>query len=224
MWDQLIGVKLTFSDFVLIGILCAILYGLSSLEVQSAEFDKSATDQQMADMKFATLNAFLGIPLSLICGVVAESGALGHFAGLLSLAPMIFIIAFWVKHHRFGSRLIDADAFSKYAINYHRNNVVNFIGNHQISRNELLTEDQIFEGCSRNLVPETALKMIALMGAGERLSIQMGIQDLLDTLVFDRKKLGEILEVLVASRVLRKEDIGNIACYRLVDWTPPTKQ
>jgi hypothetical protein len=221
-WDELVGVKLTFSEFVLVGILCAILYGLSSLEIQSAQFNKTADDRQMADMRLATLSAFLGIPLSLICGVVAESGVLGHFSGLLALVPIIFIVAFWVKHHRFGSQLLDAEGLSKYTSDYYRNTVLTFIQTGS-SSTEWLTEDQIYEGCSRNLVPQTALKMIAMTEAGKTLSVQMGIKELLDTLAFDRDKLRVILEALVANQLVREVAIQpGCLGYMFIDRLAPT--
>lgn len=219
MWEQLLDVKLTFSDFVLVGILCAILYGLSSLEIRSEQFEKSADDRQMQDLKVATFFAFLGIPLSLICGVIAESGIFHHLTSLLAVLPLVAVITFWVKHHRFGSQLLEVDGFSKYAAGYYRHTVLNCIQLYEDDgpSNQGPSEDHIFEACSRALLPQTALKMIAMTEAGRHLSVEMGIQELLDTLAFDRDKLKGILEELVAGRVLKRESIAGELHYITID-------
>lgn len=217
MWEQLLDVKLTFSDFVLVGILCAILYGLSSLEIRSEEFGKSADDRQMQDMKLATLYAFLGIPLSLICGVIAESGIFHHLTSLLAVLPLVAVITFWVKHHRFGSQLLDVDGFSKYTAGYYRHTVLSYIQLYYSQSNQGPSEGQIFEACSRTLLPQTALKMIAMTEAGRHLSVEMGIQELVDTLAFDHDKLKGILEELVGGRVLKRESIAGESHYVAID-------
>jgi hypothetical protein len=217
-WEQLTGVKLTFADFVLVGILCAIMYGLSSIEIRSMQFERNATDRQIADLKLATLSAFLGIPLSLICGVVAESGALGHFTGLLAVAPVILVIAFWVKHHRYGSQLLDADGFAKHATDYYSYNIMTFVQSFEATSKRWPTEEQIFDGCKRSLLPHTALKMISMTEAGKNLSVQMGIDQLVETLAFDRVKMREILEALITRQLLKREaGAGGVPEYVAVD-------
>jgi hypothetical protein len=201
--DRVISVRLTFTDFVLVGILCAVLYGVTVLELQSAEFKKKASGRQITDLTVAATSAFLGIPLSMLCGVVAQSGAF-EWDGALVLAPVIAVIAFWVKHHRFGSRSIDINFLSEHVDQYYKRQIVEVVEDAYKRNGKAISVEEVYVRCSAENPPVTILRWISTDNRVKSLRFAMGIDDLLHGLTLEQGKVRELLDSLVTNNLLER--------------------
>lgn len=187
-------VDLSFSDFILLAILQALMYGLTGLELAVA-LPKKDSGTQRSDRRKAAGWAFAGILVTILAGVFAAAG-IGPGEPFLVGIPLFFI-ARWAYYHGTSASLANVQAVREALEDHYRDAVLTILSSTP------QTSDEVFRSAT---VEIRSFKIIERASVVARGIVPVPAKALVEELLFTPQKVRFILDRLVTDGLATKHN------------------
>lgn len=115
-------INLEFTDYAILALLLGVLYLITAIEFHLSKASKPLGESKERSLKKSGVIAFIGIIVTLICGVAMELGLSWFIEGGLLLLPLAFILL-WAGFHRKATDIIDLKEFDIHIEDYHKRRI-----------------------------------------------------------------------------------------------------
>lgn len=203
--------NLEFSDFALLAVLIAILYGLTAMEYfRLSKSDLAFGGSRGINLRKAGIWSFYGIISTIIAGWLADMNLSTVTEYPMVIVPLFFIFK-WAGFHIKGSKIIDPSVLEKNIESLIDNNIIkqlkmanNCLSAKSIYENLILNEEK-FDNVEEIISKSTS--------SGEIIINRLGLKELISPFLIKMETVNVRLKILKKKGIIILDESTN--CYLL---------
>jgi hypothetical protein len=194
-------IDLHFTDFAILALLLAILYGLSAIEVLLSSQNGGLSELDRIDLQKASTWALLGILATLIAGISTDISSGAQTFEIATVLVPIFFVGRWAYFHLRSSRLVQIDLIRNELDNIYRGEIVGYIS----GLASPASIDEIYVQCAKQLHSSHITARLTSSLGVKVFTVSLGLNEFVGDLLFTREKCERLLNGLVETRLLKRE-------------------
>jgi hypothetical protein len=209
------NIDLTFADYLLLAIILILLHFINVLELVSIK-NPNEEVYRVGDLKFQATLTFVGILVTLFCGLIAQYQKNNWIDTVLILFPLLFIVVWFIYQPR-SSNFISLGNIHERITIVIQNEISSFA-----ERKGTFTFDDLAKEYSTIVTADILIRNFSSPLSSKMKLPLSGLTEILKPLQFNRADIAQILDNLSNSYSGVLEKKGDTYIYRksaTVTWT-----